>query len=59
MNEEKRSISPSKAESPPDEAEDEPKRGPNLTLVYGLIVLAMIVAIVIAAFVVLPFYKHR
>ena len=36
-----------------------PNRGPNLTLIYSLIVLAMIVAIAIAAMVVLPFYHHR
>ena len=53
MNEEKPSIATS------DETGEEPKRGPNLILVYSLIVLAMIVATVIAAFVVLPFYRHR
>jgi hypothetical protein len=34
-------------------------RGPNLTLIYSLIVLAMIAAIAIAALVVLPFYHRR
>jgi hypothetical protein len=34
-------------------------RGPNLTLIYGLVVLAMLAAIVIAAFIVLPFYQRR
>ena len=51
-----------KANSPdpgPDNEQEPPNRGPNLTLVYGLIVLAMIVAIVIAAMVVLPFYRRR
>ena len=43
----------------PNDEVNSPNRGPNLTLVYGLIVLAMIVAIVIAAMVVLPFYQHR
>ena len=42
-----------------DQDEETPGRGPNLALIYGLIVLAMIAAIAIAAFVVLPFYKHR
>ncbi len=39
----------------PDKA---PARGPSLTLFYTLIVLAMLAAIAIAAFIVLPFY-HR
>jgi len=33
--------------------------GPNLILIYGLIALAMLVAIPVAAFIVLPFYNHR
>jgi hypothetical protein len=33
--------------------------GVNLTLVYTLIVLAMLAAIVVAVFVVLPFYHRR
>lgn len=32
--------------------------GPNLKLIYGLILLAILAAIVVAAFIVLPFY-HR
>ena len=38
--------------------EEPPGRGPNLTLYYTLIILAMLAAIAIAAFIVLPFY-HR
>lgn len=34
-------------------------RGPNLKLLYGLIVLALAVAIAIAALIVLPFYQRR
>ena len=49
----------SKPTEPDPTPNDQANRGPNLTLVYGLIVLAMIVAIVIAAMVVLPFYQHR
>jgi len=33
--------------------------GPNLILIYGLIALAMLVAVAVAAFIVLPFYNHR
>ncbi len=39
--------------------EETPPSGPNLVLIYGLILLAMIAAIAVAAFIVLPFYKHR
>jgi hypothetical protein len=41
-------------------AQDEtPRRGVNLTLIYGLIALAMLVAIAVAALIVLPFYNRR
>jgi hypothetical protein len=33
--------------------------GPNLALIYGLIALAMLAAIAVAALVVLPFYHRR
>lgn len=32
--------------------------GPNLKLIYGIMLLAMVVAIVVAWFIVLPYY-HR
>ena len=44
---------------PASDEKDEPRRGPNLTLIYSLIVLAMVVATVIAAMIVLPFYHRR
>ena len=34
-------------------------QGPNLKLIYGLIALAMVAAIAIAALIVLPFYQRR
>ena len=40
----------------PDEAANS---GPNLTLIYSLIVLALLAAVAVAAFIVLPFYNHR
>jgi hypothetical protein len=45
----------------PEETDDreERGRGPNLALIYGLIALAMLAAIVVAALVVLPFYHRR
>jgi len=39
--------------------DDEPRQGPNLTLIYSLIVLALIAATAIAAMIVLPFYQRR
>ena len=44
---------------PENDREDTPHRGPNLTLIYSLIALAMIAALAIAAMIVLPFYNHR
>ena len=40
---------------------DQPEKpsGPNLTLIYSLIVLAMLAAIVFAAMIVLPYYNRR
>jgi hypothetical protein len=42
-----------------DLAEDEPQKGFNLTLAYSLLGLAMVVAICVALFIVLPFYHRR
>ena len=42
-----------------DDGQNAPNRGPNLTLIYTLIVLAMIAAVAVAAMVVLPFYHRR
>ena len=39
--------------------DQEPSQGPNLVLIYSLIGLALLAAIAIAAFIVLPFYNHR
>lgn len=43
----------------PDEDSGEPVGGPNLKLMYGLILLAMLAAIAAAAFIVMPFYLRR
>lgn len=37
----------------------ESSKGPNLALIYGLIGIALLVAMVIAGFIVLPFYHRR
>jgi len=41
------------------DSDDEPRRGPSLTLLYSLVALALIAAIAIAAVIVLPFYQRR
>jgi hypothetical protein len=42
------------------ESEPEPEnKGPNLILLYSLLVLALLVAMAFAAFVVWPFYSRR
>jgi hypothetical protein len=41
------------------EERQEQGRGPSLTLIYSLIVLAMLAAIAVAALIVLPFYNRR
>ena len=43
------------ANEPPEES----PRGPNLKLLYGIILLAMIAATGIALMIVLPFYSRR
>jgi hypothetical protein len=35
------------------------QRGPNLTLIYSLIVLAMLATIAFTALIVLPYYNRR
>jgi hypothetical protein len=40
-------------------SEEQPSKGPNLTLIYSLLGLAILLAIVIAALIVLPFYQRR
>lgn len=43
----------------PKAAHQEEPRGPNLLVAYGLMVLALLIAFAIAAFIVWPFYKAR
>ena len=42
-----------------DASSDEPAKGPNLILLYGLIALALAAAIGLAALIVRPFYLRR
>jgi len=39
--------------------EDEAPHGPNLTLIYSFVVLALIAAIGFAVLIVMPFYHRR
>lgn len=43
----------------PDDPEDNRSQGPSLTVIYSLIAFAILVAIGIAAWIVLPFYQRR
>ena len=45
--------------SRPSDPDDEPSQGPNLTLLYSLIALALAAAIGFALLIVLPFYHRR
>ncbi|MGA8732128.1 MAG: hypothetical protein WB608_25445 [Terracidiphilus sp.] len=40
-------------------AADESSQGPNLVLLYSILALALLVAISLAVFIVLPFYHRR
>jgi hypothetical protein len=40
-------------------SEDTPSQGPNLTLLYSLIGLALVLAIGFAMMIVFPFYRRR
>jgi hypothetical protein len=40
-------------------SDDDPAKGPNLALLYGLIALALAAAIGLAALIVRPFYLRR
>lgn len=42
-----------------DSSDDQPTRGPNLTLLYSIIAFALAAAIALAAMIVWPFYKSR
>ena len=47
------------APKPAREDDDTPSTGPNLTLIYSILGLVLLVAMAIAAFIVLPFYQRR
>ncbi|MGH9598529.1 MAG: hypothetical protein ACRD27_01590 [Terracidiphilus sp.] len=44
---------------PEEAAGDEPSQGPSLVVLYSFIALALVLATVIAALIVLPFYLRR
>ena len=43
----------------PEDRASEERGGPNLTLIYSLIALALVAAIAVAALIVFPFYIRR
>ena len=43
----------------PGDDQDDPESGVNLKVIYSLIALAILAAIAIATFIVLPFYHRR
>lgn len=45
--------------TPADDLEQEEPEGPSLVLMYTLIALGLLIAIVLAAMIVWPFYKAR
>jgi hypothetical protein len=47
------------APKPRDEDEAHGSKGPNIALIFSLIGLALLIAIAVAAFIVLPFYHRR
>jgi len=50
-------LKPGNSQTPATHEEDNP--GPNLTLLYSLIALALFAAIGLALLIVLPFYHRR
>lgn len=40
-------------------ATEEPSQGPNLVVLYSILALALLIAISLAIFIVLPFYHRR
>jgi hypothetical protein len=45
--------------APNSDSDNPPSRGPNLTLIYSLIALALVAAIGLAMLIVLPFHQRR
>ena len=43
----------------PHDNDSEESSGPNLTLLYSLLVLALVAALAVAALIVFPFYVRR
>jgi hypothetical protein len=59
MSEPERPLSGSGGKPPHIISEDPPGQGPSLTLLFGLLVLALAAAIGFALLIVLPFYHRR
>lgn len=50
---------PPAGQDPQPPGEEPQSQGPNLFLVYGLIALGLLLAMIVAALIVWPFYKSR
>jgi hypothetical protein len=59
MSDAERPAAGSGGEPPQPLPEDQPAQGPNLTLLFGLLALALAAAIGLALLIVLPFYLRR
>ncbi|MGB6192695.1 MAG: hypothetical protein WBF42_09530 [Terracidiphilus sp.] len=52
-------LPPRRPDAGPDAEDDQPTGGVNLVLIYSLLALALVVSVVVAVFIVLPFYQRR
>ena len=59
MSDSERPLTGSGGEPPQPHPESRPAQGPSLTLLYGLLALALAAAIGFALMIVLPFYHRR
>jgi hypothetical protein len=59
MNKPERPLAGPGGESRQPLAEDRPAQGPSLTLLFGLLAVALATAIGFALLIVLPFYHRR
>jgi hypothetical protein len=59
MSDSQSEVVPPDPTPPQPDPGDQPSSGPNLTLIYSLIALALAAAIGLATMIVLPFYRRR
>lgn len=59
MNDSKPAPDPPEQYPHQSDPDDQPSSGPNLTLIYSLIAVALAAAIGLAMLIVFPFYQRR